>query len=79
MPGTGWTPVPRLESAAMVILPRLARALNAPAIAAVLGLVLVAVAVIGLVTDDIRAVWAIIILIVGVLNVVRTFASRGEG
>jgi hypothetical protein len=62
----------------MVILPRLARALNAPAIAAALGLVLIAVAVIGLATDDIRTSWAIVILIVGVINLVRTFAPRDE-
>jgi hypothetical protein len=61
----------------MVILPRLARVLNAPAIAAALGLILIAVAVIGLATDDIRTGWAIVILIVGVINVVRTFSSRG--
>jgi hypothetical protein len=41
----------------MVFLPRLARALNAPAIAALLGLVLVAIAIIGLVSDDIRTLW----------------------
>jgi hypothetical protein len=61
----------------MVILPRLARVLNAPAIAAALGLILIAVAVIGLATGDIRTGWAIVILIVGVINVVRTFSSRG--
>jgi hypothetical protein len=62
----------------MVILPRLARALNAPAVAAALGLILIAVAVIGLATDDIRSGWAIIILIVGVVNLVRTLSPRGE-
>jgi ABC-type uncharacterized transport system permease subunit len=62
----------------MVILPRLARALNAPAIAAALGLILIAVAVIGLATDDIRTGWAIVILVIGVINLVRTFSPRGE-
>jgi hypothetical protein len=55
----------------MVILPRIARALNAPGIAAFLGLVLVGVAIIGLITDDIRTLWAIIILSVGVINLIR--------
>ena len=55
----------------MVILPRIARALNAPGIAALLGLVLVAVAIIGLVSDDIRTLWAIVILVVGVINLIR--------
>ena len=61
----------------MVILPRLARALNAPAVAAALGLILIAVGIIGLATDDIRAGYAIVILIVGLINLVRTMAPRG--
>ena len=60
----------------MVILPRLARALNAPAVAAVLGLILIAVGIIGLATDDIRAGYAIVILIIGLINLVRTMAPR---
>jgi hypothetical protein len=60
----------------MVLLPRLARALNQPAIATVLGLVLVAVAIIGMVTGDIRALWAIIILVVGAINVLRAIPTR---
>jgi hypothetical protein len=72
-------PVALLESDAVVILPRLARALNAPAVAAVLGLILIAVAIIGLATDDIRTGWAIVILIVGVINLVRTMSSRSAG
>jgi hypothetical protein len=61
----------------VVLLPRLARALNQPAIAALLGLVLVAVAIIGMATGDIRTLWAVIILAIGVVNVIRTFSSRG--
>jgi hypothetical protein len=60
----------------MVVLPRLARALNAPVIAALLGLVLIAVAIAGLVTDDIRRGYAIIILVVGVINLLRSFPVR---
>ena len=55
----------------MVILPRLARAFNKPAIAALLGAILIAVAIIGLITDDIRTRLALIILVVGIINVVR--------
>jgi hypothetical protein len=62
----------------MVILPRLARALNAPLIAAVLGLILIAVAIIGLATDDIRTRWAIIILVVGAINVLRAIPQERE-
>jgi len=65
-------------SDAVVILPRLARALNAPAVAAVLGLILIAVGIIGLATDDIRTGYAIVILIVGLINLIRTIAPRGE-
>ena len=60
----------------MVVLPRLARALNAPAVAAVLGLILIAVGVIGVATGDIRTGYAIVILIVGLINLVRTMAPR---
>jgi hypothetical protein len=60
----------------MVLLPRLARALNAPSIAALLGLLLIVVAVIGLITGDIRALLAVIILIVGVINVLRAIPYR---
>jgi hypothetical protein len=60
----------------VVILPRLARALNAPAVAAVLGLILIAVGIIGLVTDDIGTGYAIVILIVGLINLVRTMSPR---
>ena len=70
--------VARVTSDAVVILPRLARALNAPAVAAVLGLILIAVGIIGLATDDIRTGYAIVILIVGLINLVRTMAPRNE-
>ena len=57
-------------------MPRLARALNKPGIATALGLVLVAVAIIGMVTGDIRTVWAIIILVIGAINVLRAIPTR---
>jgi hypothetical protein len=60
----------------MVLLPRLARALDKPAIATVLGLILVAVAIIGMVTGDISTGWAIIILVVGAINVLRAIPTR---
>ena len=60
----------------MVLLPRLARALNKPAIASMLGLVLVAVAIIGMATGDIRTPWAIIILVIGAINVLRALPAR---
>ena len=60
----------------MVVLPRLARALNAPAIAALLGLVLIAVAIAGLATDDIPRGYAITILVVGVINLLRALPVR---
>ena len=72
-------PVARVTSDAVVILPRLARALNAPAVAAVLGLILIAVGILGLATDDIRTCYAIVILIVGLINLVRTMAPRNGG
>ena len=60
----------------MVILPRLARALNAPAVAAVIGLILIAVGIFGLATDDIPTGYAIVILIVGLINLVGRMSPR---
>jgi hypothetical protein len=60
----------------VVLLPRLARALNAPAIAALLGLILIGVAIVGLITDDIRRGWAIIVLVVGIINLLRAIPHR---
>jgi uncharacterized membrane protein HdeD (DUF308 family) len=62
----------------MVILPRLARALNQPAIAGILGLLLVAVAIVGMATDDVSTRFGVIILVIGIINVIRTFGGRGE-
>jgi uncharacterized membrane protein HdeD (DUF308 family) len=59
----------------MVLLPRLARALNQPAIASLLGLLLVAVAIVGMATDDISTRFGIVILVVGIINVVRAIPS----
>jgi hypothetical protein len=61
---------------AMALLPRLARALNKPGIATALGLILVVVAIIGMVTGDIRTRWAIIILVIGAINVLRAIPTR---
>ena len=60
----------------MVLLPRIARALNAPAVATALGLVLVVVAIVGLITDDIRTGLAIIVLAVGIINLIRAIPYR---
>ena len=55
----------------MIFLPRIARTLHHPGLAVLLGLVLVAISVYGLVSGHIPKVWAIIILVVGALNVLR--------
>jgi hypothetical protein len=62
----------------MVILPRLARALNSPAIATLLALVLIAVGIIGVATDDISTRWGIIIITVGAINLLRAIPDRAE-
>jgi type IV secretory pathway VirB2 component (pilin) len=59
----------------MVLLPRLARALNKPAIATVLAVVLIVVAIIGMVTGDIPTRWAIIILVIGAINLLRAIPT----
>ena len=63
----------------MVILPRLARALHHPGLAVALGVILVAVGVIGLVADDIAKGLAILIIVVGMINVLRVLPSNNSG
>jgi hypothetical protein len=63
----------------VVILPRLARALHHPGVAFALGVVLVAVGVIGLVSHDIAKGWAILIIVVGTINVLRGIPHNDQG
>jgi hypothetical protein len=56
----------------------LARALNQPGVAVALAVILIAVGVIGLATDDIKKGYAIAIIVVGAINLVRTL-SRDDG
>lgn len=55
----------------MVLLPRIARALHHPGIAVLLGVILIAVGVIGLISNDIAKGWAIVIIVVGGINLLR--------
>jgi hypothetical protein len=66
---------PGVRLPAMVLLPRIARRLNSPAIAAILALVLIAVGIVGIATDDIPTRWAIIVLVVGLINLIRAVPS----
>ena len=63
----------------MVILPRLARALHLPGLAVALGVILVAVGVIGLVASDIAKGFAILIIVVGMINVLRVLPYKNGG
>jgi hypothetical protein len=67
----------------MIFLPRIARSRDHPALAVVLGVVLLVVAIFGLVTGDIPKLWAVLILVVGAINVLRAVphpeANRSEG
>jgi hypothetical protein len=49
----------------------LARALNHPGVAVALAVILIAVGVIGLATDDVKKGYAIAIIVVGALNLLR--------
>lgn len=62
----------------MVILPRIARALHHPALAALLGLVLLAIGAYGLASKNIPKWWSIIIVVVGALNLLRTVRQPSE-
>jgi hypothetical protein len=55
----------------MIFLPRIARSLHHPALAVLLGFVLVGIAIYGLVSGNIPKLWAILVLVVGALNVLR--------
>ena len=60
----------------MVLLPRLARAQNSPVIATLLAVLLIAVGILGIVTDDIRTGYAVVVLIVGLVNLIRALPYR---
>jgi hypothetical protein len=60
----------------MVILPRLARRLNSPLIATLLAVVLIGVAIFGIATNDIRTGYAVVVLIIGAINLIRALPYR---
>lgn len=60
----------------MVLLPRLAKRLNSPAIASLLAVILIAVGIFGIATDDIRTGYAVVVLIVGIINLIRALPYR---
>jgi uncharacterized membrane protein HdeD (DUF308 family) len=71
----------------VVLLPRLARFFNRPGLAVALGAILIVVGVFGLVSGDIAKGLAIVIVVVGAINLLRGVpsgeaqppASSGEG
>lgn len=67
-----------IVSGLMVLLPRLARALNSPAIATLLAVLLIGVGILGIVTDDIRTGYAVVVLIVGIVNLIRALPYRSR-
>ena len=64
------------ERDGMVILPRIARFLGHPGVASLLGVVLILAGVFGYATDDISRGWAILIFVVGVINVIHGVQNR---
>ena len=66
------------NSRIVIILPRLARALNQPLIAIVLAVLLIVIGVLGLVSDDIKHGYAIGIIVIGVLNLIRAQPKAEE-
>jgi hypothetical protein len=60
----------------MLLLPRLAQRLNSPAIATLLAVLLIGVAIFGLVTNDIPTGYAVVVLIVGIVNLIRALPYR---
>lgn len=62
----------------MILLPRLARILHHPGLAALLGTVLIGICVFGLASGDIPRVWAILIGVVGAINLLRLVTRHPE-
>ena len=63
----------------MIILPRLARSLHHPALAGLLGLVLIGIGIYGLASGHIGKVWSILLLVIGALNLLRLIVKEAEG
>jgi hypothetical protein len=57
----------------------LARALNHPGVGVALAVILIAVGVIGLATDDIKKGYAIAIIVVGAVNFMRALSRDDDG
>ena len=57
----------------------MARALNHPGIAVALAVIIIAVGVIGLATDDIKKGYAIAIIVVGAINFLRALSRDDDG
>jgi hypothetical protein len=55
----------------MIFLPRLARSLHHPALAGLLGLVLLGIGIYGLSSGHIPRLWSILIVVVGAINLLR--------
>jgi ABC-type Mn2+/Zn2+ transport system permease subunit len=66
------------EGENVIFLPRIAKTLHHPMLAAFLGLVLLAIGIYGLATKDIPKWWSIIIIVVGALNLLRLLAKPNE-
>jgi len=62
----------------MIILPRIASALHHPALTVILGFLLLAIGIYGLVSNEIAEWWSIIIIVVGGLNVLRLVPNPGN-
>jgi len=62
----------------MVILPRLARSLHHPALAGLLGVVLIGIGIFGLASGDIAQGWSIVILAIGLVNLLRLLIKTPE-
>ena len=62
----------------MIFLPRLARSLHHPALAGLLGLILIGIGVYGLSSGHIPKVWSILILVVGAINLLRLVVRHPE-
>ena len=62
----------------MVILPRLARSLHHPALAGILGVILIGIGIFGLASGDIAQGWSILILVIGLINLLRLVINKPE-
>ena len=62
----------------MVILPRLARSLQHPMLAGLLGVILIAIGLYGIIGNHIATGWSILLIVIGAINLLRLVVRQPD-